>query len=270
MRYPFNTHHCRNDRTITACHKPSTMLPPTPPPSVKIPAFSYRSPSGSYSVEPLIYTINTVSATSPQGGYPDINNTMRDLTATQIRNTLRLLAVIWGINNQEIILGLFGGPLDSKMAAYLAKVLQNRFGAVVSNPIYHMVQEAVECHDFGVHVRNLARTATLWRQAIPGETPAEMLVRQDIANEYQRAALDLRDRALARLDILIADPTFINAAGGAQAARLKIIRDHFAVDPFEGLNADDDMELSYFKLHNNAKKEFWLSRYDENVVAWYW
>jgi hypothetical protein len=141
---------------------------------------------------------------------------------------------------------------------------------VVSNPIYHMVQEAVECHDLGVHIRNLAKTAALYRQAIPGETPAEMLVRQNIANEYQRAAFDLRDRALARLDILIADPTFINATGAAQAARLKIIRDHFAVDPFEGLNADDAMKLSYLKLHNNAKKEFWLSRYDENVVAWYW
>jgi hypothetical protein len=142
--------------------------------------------------------------------------------------------------------------------------------AVASNPIYHMVQEAVESYDLGVHIRNLAKTATLCMQAIPGETPAEMLDRQDIADEYQRAAFDLRDRALARLDILIADPTFINAAGAAQAARLEIIRDRFAADPFEGLDADDGMELPYSKLHNDVKKEFWLSRCDENVVAWYW
>ena len=97
------------------CHQPSTMLPPTPPPRFNIPAFSYRSPSGSYGVEPLSSTVSTVSATSLQGGYPDIDNT--------IQSTLRLLAVVWGSNNQEIILGVFGGPLDSKMAAYLSKLL---------------------------------------------------------------------------------------------------------------------------------------------------
>lgn len=105
------------------CHQPSTMLPPPSPPHFNIPAFSYRSPLGSYGVEPLSSTVSTVSATSPQGGYPDTNNTMRDLTDTQIQNTLRLLAVVWGSNNQEIILGLFGGPLDSKMAACPSNLL---------------------------------------------------------------------------------------------------------------------------------------------------
>ena len=91
------------------------MIPPPSPPRFNIPAFSYRSPSGSYRVEPLSSTVSTVSATSLQGGYPDIDNT--------IQSTLRLLAVVWGSNNQEIILGVFGGPLDSKMAAYLSKLL---------------------------------------------------------------------------------------------------------------------------------------------------
>lgn len=239
------------------------MLPPTPPPHHSIPAFSYRPAPGSHGVAPHSSIVNPVSATSLQGGYPDINNTNRRLTKTQINNTLRLLAAVWGSNKQEVISSLFGGPLDRNSTAFLAKILQKRFGAVASNPIYHMVQEAVESHDLDVHIRNLARTSILCRRAVPGETATAVVWREKIATEYQAASFDLRDRALVRLDSMIIGKAAV------QAERLKSSRERFAVDPFVGLDADG-LELSYFKFDDTSRKALWLSCYDENVVAWYW
>jgi hypothetical protein len=65
--------------------------------------------------------------------------------------------------------------------AFLRGVLQNRFGAVGSNNIYHMVQEAVQVHDLGVHVRNMARVAVLCRRAVAGESPGAAIRRGSVA-----------------------------------------------------------------------------------------
>jgi len=52
------------------------MLPPTPPPRINVPDFSYRPEPGSYGVAPVTAAIPAVSATSPKGGYPNIDNQM--------------------------------------------------------------------------------------------------------------------------------------------------------------------------------------------------
>jgi len=90
-----------------------------------------------------------------------------------------------------------------------------------------------------------------------------------IADEYEAAAFDLRDRALARLDTMIADPKFKGVDGAVQVARLKAVRAVVNTDPFLRLDADY-LEIVYFKLNKTQKDTSWLAKYDESVVAWYW
>jgi hypothetical protein len=137
-------------------------------------------------------------------------------------------------------------------------VLQARFGAVGTNPIYHMVQEAVQVHDLGVHVRNFARVAVLGRRAVPREPLAAVARRENVAAEYEKAALELRGRALACLDTMIADPKSKGVDGAVHVARLKTVRAMVNKDPFHRLNADI-MEVMYYKLNKTTKDAFWLA-----------
>jgi len=132
-----------------------------------------------------------------------------------------------------------------------------------------MVHEAVQVHHLRGNTRNLARTAVLCRRPVRNETPAAITRRQNIADEYESAAFDLRDRALARLDIMIADSKSKGVDGAVRVARLQAVRAVVNTEPFLRLDADN-LEIVYFKLNKTLKDTFWLARYDENVVTWYW
>jgi hypothetical protein len=93
--------------------------------------------------------------------------------------------------------------------------------------------------------------------------------RENIAAEHEAVAFGLRDRALARLDTMIADPKLKSVYVSVQVGRLKTVRAVVNRDPFHRLDADY-MEVVYYKLSKTSKEAFWLARYDENVVAWYW
>jgi hypothetical protein len=52
-------------------------------------------------------------------------------------------------------------------------------------------------------------------------------------------------------------------------SRLRAVRTKFAIDPFVRLNPNQ-VSLVYFRLDRDAKKQFWLNRFNKNVVAWFW
>jgi len=247
------------------------MLPPVPPPYFDVPAFTYRPVFGSHGAESLKSPIHSVSATSPRGGYPDVDNPRRDMIETQRRNTLRLISLVWGYDSAQFVKSILGTELPRKHKTYLSNVLRVRLGALPSNPIYHMVQGNVEIHDLEVNIRNLARTAAICTVAVPSETQAAIDCRQEISAKYQIAAYELRDRTVARINSQIADlPRLSGTAGVVQSWRLEHLRAHFQVDPFEGLDGTQAPELHYSELTKEDRRAFWLARYEENVVAWYW
>jgi hypothetical protein len=98
---------------------------------------------------------------------------------------------------------------------------------------------------------------------------AAVIHRENIATEYEAAARELRGRALAYLDTMIADPKLKSVYVSVQVARLKTVRAMVNRDPFHCLDADYT-EVVYYKLSKTSKDAFWLARYDENVVAWHW
>jgi hypothetical protein len=251
---------------------PFTMLPPAPPPSFDIPAFKYRPEYGSHGAEPCKSYIQSVSATSPRGGYPDVDNSRRDMTDAQQHNTLRLISLVWGYNSSQVIRSILGIELPRNHKTYLSNLIRVRLGALPSNPIYHMVQESVESYDLGVNIRDLARTAALCKVAVPGESQAMIDRRQEIAAEYQAASYELRDRAVAHINQQIADLPLVNMgfAGASQSWRLKRVCVRFQVDPFENLDVQQGMELHYSERTKEDRRTFWLARYESNVVAWYW
>ena len=248
------------------------MLLPVSPPDFDIPAFKYRPEFGSDGTEPHRSDLHSVSATSPMGGYPDVDNPKRDLTETQQRNTLRLISLVWGYSSSQVIRSILGTELPRNHTTYLSSVLRARLGALPSNPIFHMVQENVESYDLGVNIRNLARTAALCRVAVPGESQAAIDRRQEVAAEYEIASYELRDRAVAHINQQIANiPTLnVGLADTVQISRLEDIRASFQVDPFEDLDVQQGLELHYSECTKDERRTFWLARFERNVIAWYW
>jgi hypothetical protein len=127
--------------------------------------------------------------------------------------------------------------------------------------------DLVQVHDLGVYARNMVRVAVLCSRAVPCESPGAVTHRENIATEYEAVARELRGRALAYLDTMIADPKLKGVDGAVQVARLKTVRAVVNRDPFHRLDADY-MEVVYYKLSKTSKDAFWLARYDENVVAY--
>lgn len=190
-----------------------------------IPAFLYRPEHGSDNVKPFDHAVDSVSATCLAGGYPDVNGALYEpLTTSRQINVLCLITLIWSSNEKDIVESILGKELACKISPQLNTLLGRRVSALPTNPAYHMVQEQVEIYDLGVHVRNLARVVVRARLAIPDETADQLARRQELANECEAASFELRDRAIARLDKAIADPTFRGTPGHAQAMRLKKIR----------------------------------------------
>jgi hypothetical protein len=248
------------------------MLPPTPPPHFDIPAFDYRPEFGSHGTGPLVSSAGSVSATSQLGGYPDVDNPNCGLTGLQHHITLRLTTLIWASEDARPIRSILGGRLSLKSKGRLSELLRVRFCAHATNPMYHMVQENVESYDLGVNIRNLARTSVLYGlMAFPGESQAATNRRHEIAAEYQSACYELRDRAIAHIDKHIADlaTSCEGIAGLVQITRLESLRARFEANPFENLDVLV-LEVPYSRLTRNGKRKFWLARYDENIVAWYW
>lgn len=58
---------------------------------INIPEFSYRPEPGSYGIAPIASTVPTVSATSQQGGYPNVDKQMVDLPDEKSRTPCVLL-----------------------------------------------------------------------------------------------------------------------------------------------------------------------------------
>lgn len=93
-----------------------------------------------------------------------------------------------------------------------------------------------------------------------------------MADEYQNAVHYLRGRAITRLNEKM---TQVEAGtpGATQVKGLRAIRDPLAVDPFVGLEVDMDADVlmdeepAYWELEKEPRKQFWLDRYDESVVA---
>jgi hypothetical protein len=241
-----------------------------PPPWYNVPAFGYQPEHGSYGVPPLILDQSSVSVTSVQEGYPEMHMfNGEEFTYTQKLNALRLYTLIWCSNVKAAICMLLGSEPSRGLDSQVNRFLHSRFGARPTNPIYHMVQENVERYDLGVNIRNLARTAMVLRLPIAGESQEKITRREELANEYRAASFGLRDRAIAAINKGIADPTLEGMRGQVLASRLMGIRTELAADPFDNPDASDKEPL-YSELTRNAKQNFWLGRYDENVVAWHW
>ena len=98
---------------------------PTPPPRIKIPEFSYRPEPGSCDIAPIASSVPTVSATSLQGGYPDVDKQMVGLPDTKSQNTQRLVRVVWGSKQKHILKAILGARLSCNNTAFLRDVLQN-------------------------------------------------------------------------------------------------------------------------------------------------
>ena len=53
-------------------------------------------------------------------------------------------------------------------------------------------------------------------------------------------------------------------------SRLRAIRSKVMVDLFTAVAEKMEMEEHYWLLDGKQKTTFWLGRYDELVLAWYW
>ena len=248
------------------------MLSPTQPPYFDIPSFKYRPEFGSHGTGPLVSSVSSVSATSQQGGYREVGDRGWDLNEVQCHNTLRLMTFVWGSNDAKAFGSIAGGLISREHAASLSKLLRARFGTRSTHQMYLIVQENVQCYDLGVNIRNLARTAVLYKLiASPDESQAAINRRKTIAVDYQTASYELRDRAIARIDEHIDElaTSCAGIAGLVQITRLESLRARFEVDPFENLDLQF-LEPLYSRLTEFERRAFWLARYDENIVAWYW
>jgi hypothetical protein len=87
---------------------------------------------------------------------------------------------------------------------------------------------------------------------------------------FRRTAYDLCTRALAAIkeatDAAIKEHP--GKRGAVLASRLKYVRTKFSVGPFDSIARSPNMvEPAYFDQSREAKKQFWLNRFDLNVVA---
>jgi hypothetical protein len=159
-------------------------------------------------------------------------------------------------------------------AGFLSTLFGTSFAAQKSNHIYDMVREAVEVHDLIATLRNMARVSILCKVTALAESPEQQARRKRMSEEYKSEVYSIRDRALARLDQRMREVEG-GIPGAIQVKRLRGIRDRVGSDPFVGLEVDLEAgeveeEPVYWELEMEARKQFWLERYDENIVVWYW
>jgi hypothetical protein len=250
-------------------------LPP-PPPHINLPAFSYTPPTHSYGTGMVTTSTTAVNASSFAGGYPDVERPrIEDMSETEYRNVLRLICLVWGFNDVKVVDSIL--QLEKPKcnhAGFLSKQFSTRFAAQKSNHINDMVREAVEVHDLIATLRNVARVSVLCKVTALAESPEQQARHKRMSDEYKTEVYSIRDRALARLDQRMGEVEG-GIPGAIQVKRLRGIRDRAGSDPFVGLEVDLEAgeveeEPVYWELEMEARKQFWLERYDENIVAWYW
>jgi hypothetical protein len=221
---------------------PIDILPP--PPYVNIPVFTYNPPTHSYGTGMVRPTTAAVSASSLAGGYNDVERPrIEDKGATEYRNHLRLITLIWGSNDKQAIDSIL--QLDRpkcNQAQFLSKQFAKRFAAQKSNHIYHTVKEAVEVHDLHVTLRNMARVSVLLRIVVPDDSQEQQARRTRIADEWKRSVHSLCGRAITRLEGKMAQVED-GIPGATQTKRLRSMRDRLAVDPFVGLEVDFEVDV---------------------------
>lgn len=182
------------------------------------------------------------------------------LASTRQANAIRLIVATFGYGSQEVIGDILGEEAKDNCRIAMSQAASQRLKARPPNPKYHMIQEEVEKYNLGVHIRNMARVAVASRAAGKIEK----------ANKFQEASLELRDRAIAQIDRVIGEryQAYIGAHGRAFASRLRAIRNKTDVDPF--IDLTPTAERVYSRLETEERRQFWLDRYDEHVVGWYW
>jgi hypothetical protein len=230
------------------------------PQRYNVPTYGYIPEHGSHGVPPRQSPYHAVGATSLQGGgYPGLNDLpSKVLNPTQQANAIRLIVATFGYGSQEVIGGILGQEVKDKCKTAVSNAASQRLKARPSNPMYHMIQEEVENYNLGVHIRSMARVAVASRAA--GEI--------EKADEFQAASLELRDRAIAQIDRVKYSRAYRGGHAQALTSRLKAVRNKIDVDPFVGLAPT--VERVYFRLETEERRQFWLDRYDEHVVGWYW
>jgi len=248
------------------------MLSTVPPTRYNIPQNKYRPEFGSFGTGPVASRPAAVRATAARvGGYPDMENEQK-LTPTQYHNTIRLISIIVGHNDKKLIASILGDDIPKSISIDMGNLFHARFSATNKNSIYHMIRDIVENYDLGVNLRNLARLTTYYERVPVGdESQQERIRRQDLAVEYRTACLDLQSRTVESLTQHISEVREEGIAGLVQISRLQQLCQLIQKDPFdfEGLDVDIKEE-PYWRLVDEKKKQFWLDRYNENVVAWYW
>jgi hypothetical protein len=237
------------------------------------PSYAFRPKHGSYGVAPLDLNAQTVTATSAAGGFPESNSPVGNPNYTPVEhlNIVRLATVVWGANCKPAIADLLGGGLEDSLDDNINSLVGGRFAATDANPMYHMVQEEVEIYNTEVRIKTFARISVRARLRMAGEDLAAVAHRERVARSYRAAAFDLRDRALEAINEAVSRVSrkYTGKRGQVLVSRLRAVRTKFAVDPFVRLNPNQ-VSLVYFRLDRDAKKQFWLNRFNKNVVAWFW
>ena len=177
-------------------------------------------------------------------------------------NVIRLTIAMFGFGNHPPLNIMLGKALKSRCTKNINHIAGLRLTSRKSNLKYHMVQEEVEHHDLMLNIRNMARVSITSRAAGDIEK----------ANEYHDASLELRDRAAAQIDTVISKTMLEYSGARAQVlrSRLQVIRAKVMVDPFAAVAEAMDKEEPYYRLDPTQKSKFWLGRYDDLVLAWYW
>jgi hypothetical protein len=248
------------------------------PPFYNPPAFDCQPKHGSQGVAPVDLRMNTILATTTDGGFPGSldpfhDNNAREYTTIELHNIIRLATVVWGVNCKNAISDLIGDKLRCSLDGTINSLVGDRIGATTSYAMYYMVQENVESYDLGIRIRTLARTSVRAGVAVAGEGAPAIARRQIIATRYRAAAYSLRTRAIDAINDAIgaAIRKHPSRRGDVLASRLEALRTKFSVDPFESIIRTPNLvEPAYFNQTREANQQFWFTRFDENVVVWFW
>ena len=178
------------------------------PPFYNPPAFDCQPKHGSHGVAPVDLRMNTILATTTDGGFPGSldpfhDNSAREYTTIELHNIIRLATVVFGVNCKNQISDMIGDKLLCSLDGNINTLVGDRLGTTDTNPMYYMVQENVESYDLGKRLRTFARISVRAGVAIAGEGAAGVAHRQSIASSNRDAAYDLRTRALAAIKAAI-------------------------------------------------------------------
>lgn len=233
-----------------------------------VPSYDYEPEHGSHGCETRVSKGFTKSATDNDGGnYPIQNdNTREKLREVQTANTVRLISLIFGYDHAEALSTHLRKETRERLnkAKWQKKAnteASKRFKAVKTNPKYLMIREEVEHYNLGVKIRTMARVSLI----------AQAAGRVEKATLFRVASLELRDRAVNQIDRRITQvlKKYPGMPGRVLRSRLNKRKVHVNVDPFRLLNPDL-LEPLYHRFQEPLKKEFWLNRYENNILAWLW